>query len=176
MAETYTDPLALLDAPRPVHEPKPEPEMDTERLKAAFLKASEEIAGVAAAQAELAETSKAVVEVLPKVVQCYGCEEYAFDGCFTAYETDEGVQGFCPECVKDIERRSKTPERANVYVGDKVVGNVTSLDLDYGYSPSSFGSDGYRFDNRTFTLTGYVSPNFDFNAVASGSFLGTTLN
>ena len=42
-----------------------------------------------------------------KVVECYGCSEYAFDGTFTAFATDEGDQPFCRECVTGIEKRSE---------------------------------------------------------------------
>lgn len=49
--------------------------------------------------------------IVRKVITCYGCGEYAFDGSFTAFMTDdEGEQPFCPECVHGIEKRSAWQE------------------------------------------------------------------
>lgn len=117
MAETYTDPLALLDSPQPAHEPKPEPEMDTEfmsyeRLKGAFPQASEAMGANAQALRQLDEVAEAVAEALPKVAKCYACHEWTFVSALSQLVvSDSGAEhGFCPECVRGIERRSKKPE------------------------------------------------------------------
>ena len=54
--------------------------------------------------------AKNVEAELRKVIECYGCEEYAFDGTLTTFATDEGGRPFCPECVRAIEKRSQWQE------------------------------------------------------------------
>lgn len=59
--------------------------------------------GVSGALNELTAITEATteaIEAMLKVIECYGCGEYALDGTFTAYMTDgDGEQPFCPECV-----------------------------------------------------------------------------
>ena len=70
---------------------------------------SEKIVEMREAIDAVAVAADEAAEAMPKVVQCYSCNEYAFDGTLSAYMTDEGEQPFCRDCVSAIERRSKKP-------------------------------------------------------------------
>lgn len=98
------DPLEALKAPkRDAIDPDVQKDdshlLDPEALKDHFL--------VAAHEAKEAMTEPDEIMPNPKVIACYSCNEYAFDGTFTAYMTEEeGDQPFCLECVAGIEKRS----------------------------------------------------------------------
>lgn len=84
------------------------------------------------------EEMEQVVRANRKVVECYGCDEFAFDGSFTAFATDEGDQPFCPECVRAIEKRSAWQEETALPKGDLTTGwyKPSPLIGDYLYGIS----------------------------------------
>jgi len=64
------------------------------------------------------ERAREELGLFRKVVTCHNCDEYAFDGTFTIFSTDdEGDQGFCHECVAKIEMRSKPREPSMPFYG-----------------------------------------------------------
>ena len=81
------------------------------------------------------------------LITCFGCNEYALDGCLTAYETDEGTQPFCPECVRAIEARSKNPEPASVYVDGQLVVGVKDIQWEFKTVGSSIPGAGLHWSS-----------------------------
>lgn len=161
--------MGALDGLNPTRVVSREEEIEAER--AALAKIAEKADIAAKGFHDCAVAAEAAVKAMPKVVRCFSCMQYAFDGCLTAFETDEGVYNFCPECVAAIERRSKKPETAGVYVGDKLVGNATSVSIGYDYP---WQSSLYRSPKGSFEISGYLNPSFDSTSFSlSNSLLST---
>ena len=108
---------------------------------------------------EMREAMKGVVaaaekaaEAMPKVVQCYECENFAFAGTTTLMEVraeddDHGLGGakpFCPDCVRAIEKRSRKSEPVglgSVWINDQMIGGLNSIDYRFDYnSPQIYGT------------------------------------
>lgn len=103
MSTASIDPLAGLKAPTPAREVTVPVTYDD--VKDSVEQAVTEITG--GSYARVSDHSHVTTEALPKVVQCYECEGFAFDGTLTAFEVEgEGSQPFCRECVAKIEQRS----------------------------------------------------------------------
>jgi hypothetical protein len=107
---TTRDPLEALTAPKRNAAPEstlPDGDAVTEMVDAA----AEQLDRLSSGYnhlVEVADHTSGHMESIRKVVQCYDCESFAFDGTLTAFETDdEGPQPFCAECVRKIEHRSR---------------------------------------------------------------------
>lgn len=95
---------------------------------------------------DLTTVTEQAIEAMPKVIECFNCDEYAFDGTFTAYMTDtDGEQPFCLECVAAIAKRS-TPR--DVYP-------APSFTWKPNESWDRFSGLGTAFDYSVPSLTGY---------------------
>lgn len=102
---------------------------------------SEKIVEMREAIDAVAVAAEEAVEAMPKVVQCFSCNEYAFDGTLSAYMTDEGEQPFCRDCVSAIERRSKKPAAPTLSWG---TGSNWYTTAPYTFTLNFDSSDSYN--------------------------------